>query len=84
MAGKPELPRPTVGRIVHYYEIGGGNTPMGPLAAIVTGVFDAEPFMANLMVFRGAPFLAPQIPYRDPGSPGEKHMMGYWTWPPRE
>lgn len=68
------LPKPTVGRIVHYYDVGNPN----PLAAIVTYVFKNLPddrcalqvFGADLGDVSGVEF-------------SETPQPGHWSWPPR-
>lgn len=82
--------KPTVGRIVHFYNPGGpsyNGQGAGPYAAIVTQTFpdaDGTVRYANLKLF--LPFSA----IIDHGSVPEKdtqfHHPGgcYWEWPPRE
>jgi hypothetical protein len=77
-----DAPKPTVGRIVHFYNealapAANNGTGAGPYAALVTQTFDG-PYV-NLKV----------MPYGeswDEGSVSEKAegATRYWTWPPRE
>lgn len=74
--------RPTVGRIVHFYNealapYGKNGIGAGPYAAIVTQTFPSGPYI-NLKV----------LPYGDAwdeGSVNEKAegSTRYWEWPPR-
>ena len=76
--------KPTVGRIVHFYNEAlppnaNNGIGVGPYAAIVTQVFSSGPYV-NLKV----------LPYGnawDEGSVSEKTegIVGrYWIWPPRD
>lgn len=83
-APKRDRQRPTVGRIVHYYD--GGKYPaedgsnVETLAAIVTGV--NEDGSVNLSVFRpGSPMVVACSNVRETGSWEE--APGTWGWPPR-
>lgn len=73
--------KPTVGRIVHYFDIRPKATPQsnGPHAAIVTAV-DGD--NTTLWVF----FPAPGAPREIAGVPHDDEAKSgfYWVWPPRE
>lgn len=71
------IPKPTLGRIVHYFmDAGGGN--VAPVPAIIVYVFpDNSRAMVNLQVMNDGPVptrWATSVPY------GTKHNC--WYWPP--
>jgi len=78
--------KPTVGRIVHYYEENGkshNGVGDGPYAAIITQVFgDSEGAFCNLKV------LPPFVEAFDSGSVRNKDHREtdnrYWVWPSRD
>lgn len=65
--------RPTVGRIVHYTNLGDkdGRFPPETQAAIITGV--NEDGTVTLHIFM------PCVPFSE-----EPLTRGHWNWPPRE
>jgi hypothetical protein len=70
--------KPTVGRIVHYTNLGDseGRYPPEQQAAVITGV--NEDGTVSLKIFyRTGIFDMPSVPYS-----GE-YQRGHWTWPPR-
>ena len=72
--------KPTIGRIVHYYESPKGILPNPPLAAVVTHVYGAgEETMVCLTVFPpfSSPYARTSIQYSESPAPG------CWSWPPR-
>lgn len=66
--------KPTVGRVVHFYE-----DDQGPFAALVTGVYANGSCM--LAVFKPAHTSIYAIACYEKGATGSEHC--YWTWPPR-
>lgn len=75
--------RVTVGRIVHFYPRLEGETVVGPFAAVVSRVFDAETGCCNLHVFMdgAVPILLKTSILRSASGAPE---AGRWCWPPRE
>lgn len=80
--------KPTVGRIVHYTNLGDkdGRYPPEQQAAIVTGIYPrpnqeqlASPDMrVDLHVFyRTGDFFMEAVPF------SETYERGHWTWPPK-
>ena len=72
-------PRPTVGRIVHYFDTRRSIGNTGPFAAIITGVGDS---VVTLWVFFPVPGeygYHTDVPYVD-----HTPLPRYWAWPPRE
>lgn len=77
---KSEVPKPSVGRIVHSFGSAGGL----PVAAIVTEVIDDEAMNVRLTLFRpGEPPRAPEgsVPHI---SKRTTQSRGWWDWPVRE
>lgn len=79
---------PTVGRIVHYTNLGDkdGRYPPEQQAAIVTGVYpragqeaQVSPDMrVDLHIFyRSGDFLMEAVPF------SEAYERGHWSWPPK-
>ena len=79
---------PTVGRIVHYTNLGDkdGRYPPEQQAAIITGVYPNEgtekiapPLaFADIHIFyRTGQFDMQKVPY------SETYERGHWSWPPR-
>lgn len=83
--------KPTVGRIVHYTNLGDrdGRYPPEQQAAIVTGVYPREgmaPAMAGENVemcadlhifYRTGQFDMQRVPF------SETYERGHWSWPPK-
>jgi hypothetical protein len=84
--------KPTVGRIVHYTNLGDkdGRYPPEQQAAIITGVKLAEgthvnsapdaerAYEVDLQIFyRTGQFHMLNVPY------SEEYKRGHWSWPPR-
>lgn len=81
--------KPTVGRIVHYTNLGDkdGKYPPGQQAAIVTGVYpepepetqsNQGPMHADLHIFYlTGQFDMGAVPF------SETYERGHWSWPPR-
>lgn len=82
--------KPTVGRIVHYTNLGDkdGRYPPEQQAAIITGVYgksvpgdDGSPITelhADLHIFyRTGQFDMKAVPF------SESYERGHWSWPPR-
>lgn len=82
---------PTVGRIVHYTNLGDkdGKYPPQVIAAIITKVepkpgenpVDEEDFVVSLKAFYPTGFFdMPSVPY-SPATPGTNEARGHWRWP---
>ncbi len=76
--------KPTVGRIVHYTNLGDkdGKYPPEQQASIVTGVYAEGPedhrMRADLHIFyRTGDFLMQAVPF------SEEYQRGHWSWPKR-
>jgi len=81
--------KPTVGRIVHYTNLGDkdGRYPPEQQAAIVTGVYPEHaegttgthgPMHADLHIFyKTGEFNMTGVPF------SENYERGHWSWPPR-
>lgn len=81
--------KPTVGRIVHYTNLGDkdGRFPPEQQAALVTGVYSEQPeglgstsgpMHADLHVFyRTGQFDMKAVPF------SESYERGCWSWPPK-
>lgn len=77
--------KPTVGRIVHYTNLGDkdGRFPPEQQAAIITKVefgnmTNPEPKVSLHIFYPTGQFDMQNVPY------SEKYERGHWTWPPRE
>ncbi len=70
--------KPTIGRIVHYTNLGDkdGRYPPETQAAIVTGV-NADGTVALHIFYRTGQFDMPSVPFAHTAE------RGHWTWPPR-
>jgi hypothetical protein len=70
--------KPTVGRIVHYTNLGDadGKYPPETQAAIITGLND-DGTVALKIFYRTGIFDMPSVPY------SEISKRGHWTWPPK-
>lgn len=72
----PEPPRPTVGRIVHYYS---ADTDGIPLAAIITNVSSSQAGLVGLVAFKGDETIYDAAAvFNDEVAVGRS-----WSWPPR-
>jgi len=78
--------KPTVGRIVHYYEAPAGSTPdfggafEGPFAAIVAASHsDTCATLAVLKPWKEGVHVASSSQRKDVAG----GMLSYWEWPPR-
>lgn len=69
---------PTVGRIVHYTNLGDkdGKYPPEQQAAVVTGV-NADGTVALKVFYKTGLFDIQSVPY------SETYERGHWSWPPR-
>jgi hypothetical protein len=70
--------RPSVGRIVHYTNLGDkdGRYPPEQQAAIITGV-NADGTVSLKIFYRTGMFDMPSVPF------SEQYERGHWTWPPK-
>ena len=75
--------RPTIGRIVHYTNLGDadGKYPPEIQAAIITGVHaDGPELRCDLHIFyRTGQFDMERVPFSD-----KPLTRGHWNWPPIE
>ena len=79
--------KPTVGRIVHYTNLGDadGKYPPEQQAAIVTGVYPSimpntpiSDMRADLHIFyRTGQFDMKEVPF------SKEYKRGHWSWPPK-
>lgn len=72
--------KPTVGRIVHYTNLGDkdGKYPPEQQAAIITRVRDEEKGLVALHIFYPTgQFDMDSVPF------SETYERGHWSWPPR-
>lgn len=80
--------KPTIGRIVHYTNLGDkdGRFPPEQQAAIVTGVYPAVISTSNApgdmhvdlhIFYRTGEFDMKTVPF------AETYERGHWTWPPK-
>lgn len=76
--------KPTVGRIVHYTNLGDkdGRYPPEQQAAIITGVYPREVEPDNMHVdlhifYRTGQFDMKAVPF------SETYERGHWSWPPK-
>lgn len=71
--------QPTIGRIVHYTNLGDkdGKYPPEAQAAIITGVND-DGTVALHIFYKTGDFMMASVPF----SP-EPMARGHWNWPPR-
>jgi hypothetical protein len=69
--------KPTIGRIVHYTNLGDkdGRFPPETQAAIITGVND-DGTVALHIFYKTGQFDMPAVPY------SETPARGHWNWPP--
>lgn len=76
--------KPTVGRIVHYTNLGDrdGRYPPQVQAAIITGVND-DGTVALHIFYKTGQFDMQTVPKSD-AAPGSDAARGHWNWPPRE
>lgn len=72
--------KPTVGRIVHYTNLGDkdGRYPPEAQAAIITGV-NQDGTVALHIFYRTGQFDMASVPFS-----AEPMTRGHWNWPPRE
>ena len=78
--------KPTIGRIVHYTNLGDrdGKYPPTVQAAIITGVNDAETGNVSLHVFyRTGQFDLAACDHTD-AEAGSEGARGCWAWPRKE
>jgi hypothetical protein len=70
--------KPTIGRIVHYTNLGDkdGKYPPEIQAAVITGVNTDETVSLKIFYKTGI-FDMPAVPY------SEKSERGHWSWPPK-
>jgi hypothetical protein len=78
-----EPQKPTIGRIVHYTNLGDrdGKYPPTVQAAIVTGVND-DGTVALHVFYKTGQFDLPSAKFSD-AQPGSEQARGCWGWPPR-
>lgn len=75
--------QPTVGRIVHYTNLGDrdGKYPPEVQAALVTGV-NADGTVALHVFYKTGQFDMPSVAQTD-ALPGSEDARGKWAWPAR-
>lgn len=71
------IARPSVGRIVHYYDNDDEVAFTPPLAAIVTAVNGTHVVCLTVFAVDRSPYNVARVPA------SEKPMPGAWCWPPR-
>lgn len=71
-------PQPTIGRIVHYVNLGDkdGRYPPETQAALITGL-NADGTASLKIFYRTGIFDIPAVPY------SAEPARGHWSWPPR-
>ncbi len=77
---------PTIGRIVHYTNLGDkdGKYPPEVIAAIVVGVNAADGSLALKAFYRTGIFDMPSVfKAPDDAAAGTEAARGKWQWPPR-
>ena len=70
--------KPTIGRIVHYTNLGDkdGRYPPEQQAAIVTGIYPLDEMHVDLHIFyRTGQFDMTKVPF------SETYQRGHWSWP---
>lgn len=74
---------PTVGRIVHYTNLGDRDGKYTPevQAAIITGV-NADGTVALHVFYKTGQFDMPSVPFCHSDA-GTESARGHWTWPAR-
>jgi hypothetical protein len=71
--------KPTVGRVVHFYE---SENQAEPWAAFITGVHDDETVAVTVFPPQGGTTWLPSTPLRQPGTDNKK-LKGPWCeWMP--
>lgn len=74
------MDKPTIGRIVHYYEKGLDPNGDGPYAAIVSAVHSENCVtLAVLVPCRTSVYAASSVSHKDVNP----NMSQWWEWPPR-
>lgn len=71
------IARPSVGRIVHYYDNDDEVAFTPPLAAIVTAVITTHTVSLTVFDTNRAPYNVARVPA------SETPKAGHWCWPPR-
>lgn len=76
---------PTVGRIVHYTNLGDrdGKYPPEIQAAIITGV-NVDGTIALHIFYKTGQFDMPSVEYAAGHAAGSESARGCWAWPARE
>ena len=69
---------PSVGRIVHYTNLGDkdGKYPPEQQAAVITKVY-SDTTVALFIIYKTGTFFMDSVPY------SEVYERGHWSWPPR-
>jgi hypothetical protein len=77
-ASEASAPRPSIGRIVHYTNLGDkdGKYPPETQAALITGV-NEDGSVALHVFYKTGQFDMPSVPF------AESPVRGHWNWPPR-
>lgn len=72
------MSKPTVGRIVHYTNLGDadGRYPPEQQAAIITRVHD-DVHVSLAILYATGLFFMERVPF------SEAYARGHWSWPPR-
>lgn len=81
--GRKKMTKPSIGRIVHYTNLGDrdGKYPPTVQAAIVTGVNDADAGNVSLHVFyKTGQFDLASCDHSDAAA-GTEEARGKWSWP---
>lgn len=78
--------RPTIGRIVHYTNLGDrdGKYPPTVQAAIITGINDAENGDVSLHIFYKTGQFDLASAKQTSFAAGSEEARGKWCWPARE
>lgn len=76
-------PQPTIGRVVHYTNLGDrdGKYPPSVQAAIITGINDNGTVSLHVFYKTGQFDLAECVQTTDPA--GSEYARGKWCWPER-
>lgn len=77
--------KPTVGRIVHYTNLGDrdGKYPPEVQAALITGV-NVDGTVSLHVFYKTGQFDMPSVAQSESAAAGSEHARGRWNWPSRE